>query len=64
MTAKVPRRLVRLDEDIFQRLRPVAYHQETDVTKLVNYLLRRAIPAADAGLLANVEPLAPTEEET
>lgn len=56
-TPKVPRRLVRIDEDIYQdHLRPAAYNSDTDVTKLVNHILRHAIPIALSGQPGTIPP--------
>lgn len=51
-----PRRLVRLDEEIYQRLRPAVYHFDTDTTKLVNHILRHAIAISESGKPGIIPP--------
>lgn len=44
------RKLTRLDEDLYETLREQAHRANTDITAIVNGLLRYALPLAEAGV--------------
>jgi hypothetical protein len=47
-TTQVPRKFTRIDEDLVETLRKIAFDTNVSVTKVVNILIREALAARGA----------------
>lgn len=47
-TTQVPRKFTRIDEDLVEALRKIAFETNSSVTRVVNILVREGLAARDA----------------